>query len=249
MLEWFTTIPGILVICGVILLVIAIILFAVSAKKDKKENVVNEPINNNVEVNNMEVNDIPEVQPLVDVVTTSVEEPVVEPVVDFAINDIPAVTQEPVTPEVVMIPDEEPVINIPDMEPISTEVNEPTMVYGGEQPIVDFPVEEKPVTIYGGNDPLEATQKLPRMEENHVPYGGEYPEINISEPVVEQPVIEPVVEPVTPIATIDFSAVNEPEVVVEPVMENVVSEPVVEPVVEPVQPVVEEKVVPVVEEL
>ena len=37
MLDWFTTIPGILIICGALLLVIAIILFIVGSKKDKKE--------------------------------------------------------------------------------------------------------------------------------------------------------------------------------------------------------------------
>ena len=39
MLDWFTTIPGMLIICGVVLLVIAVVLFVVGAKQDapKKE--------------------------------------------------------------------------------------------------------------------------------------------------------------------------------------------------------------------
>ena len=42
-------------------------------------------------------------------------------------------------------------------------------VYGGESPmdkVATSVVEEAPKSIYGGNDPLEATQNLPKVEED-----------------------------------------------------------------------------------
>lgn len=238
MLDWFTTIPGILIICGVILLVIAIILFILGAKNSKKEvatpvaPVVNEPNNGDV----MQTEQVAQetVVPTVDTVSTEVNNlATVEPVV---------ITE----PEVTNIPVEEPVvnnyveeatsvINIPDMEAENQEVepvgvSENSSVYGGETPVVDFSSqEEKPVTIYGGNDPLDATQTLPKMEENHVPYGGSYPEVRIVEPTVQDVVPTPVEETVIQMPTIEPVVVNEPEVasvaVEEPV---VVSEPTVQ---------------------
>ena len=57
MLDWFTTIPGILVICGVILLVIAIILFIAGNKKAKKEEMVQtNPVTESANTMNTEVN-------------------------------------------------------------------------------------------------------------------------------------------------------------------------------------------------
>ena len=273
MLEWFTTIPGILVICGVILLVIAIILFAVSAKKDKKENMVNEQVSNNIEpVVETPVSTVTEVKDTPQVVNTQVVEetvnnnleiaapaldavePVVEPVAEPVIEPVQPAVEENVTPVVQeeTIPE---VVDAKALEEVNVNTNDANAIYGGQQPIVDFVSEEKPVTIYGGNDPLEATQKLPLVEENHVPYGGEYPEIKIPDTVVEPVVtpVQPVVEAVTPISTPEFNTFSQPEVVSIPAMDEVlpdtVVEPVVEPVVQPVQSVVEEKVIPVVEEL
>lgn len=264
MLEWFTTIPGILVICGVILLVIAIILFAVSAKKDKKENMTVESVNNNIELVSQVAT--PEVQPITGVATTPVQEPilnnavsepVVEPVVEIVVepvvNNVQPVVEEPVISEVVSIPTEQEVVNYPTMEEVKLEVNEPAMIYGGQEPVINFSVEEKPVTIYGGNDPLEATQKLPTVEEYHAPYGGEYPEIKVDVPVVEA-TIEPVQDVVTPMSTVDINPVSQPEVINIPDIPEVTEEPVVmpeiKPVVEPtVEPALEEVKTPVVEEL
>lgn len=257
MFEWFTTIPGILVICGVILLVIAIILFAVSAKKDKKENVINVEENNNIEpvVQNVSV----DVQPVQEVVAPVVEAPVVDTnvtdtVVEPIINDVQPAVENTVSNEVV---NNEPVINFPAMEEVvnevNTEVTDNATVYGGEEPVINFSVEEKPVTIYGGNDPLEATQKLPTVEENHIPYGGEYPEIKIDTPVVE-PTIEPVQDVVTPMPTVDFNTVSQPEVINIPDIPEITEEPVVMPEIVPtvestVEPALEEVKAPVVEEL
>lgn len=254
MLEWFTTIPGILIICGVILLVIAVVLFVVGSKKDKKavvdtvaemaSNVANNeevtpiaPVNAidsmNVEVTNNDVN-VPEVE--------TTPEPIVISEPEVSMPEVSEVSvEEPITDYETSI-EIEPVINIPNME--VTEANNEvaaevtpveTSIYGGETPVVDFaPVEEKPVSIYGGNDPLEATQSIPKMEENHVPYGGEYPEVKIVEPVVEQPVYTPVEDTV--------SAMPEVTPVVEPTVPEV-SIPDVNPEVEVNEPVVSEVVV------
>lgn len=247
MIEWLTTIPGILILCGVILLIIAIILFAVGAKKSKKENVVSDSTvvdnSQNTMVNNNDIGVAPVVsEPVVsnviETATVSVDEPVVtvsdaEPV--SVVGDINMFEPQvaPVNP--VQANNEEVVVNIPNTfeEPVSMDNTQviDNAVYGGEMPSVDFtPQEEKPVTIYGGNDPLDATQTLPKMEENHVPYGGSYPEVKIVEPtiepvvdptpveaaVTEMPVVEPVFTPVEPIT------INEPEVVSIPVEEPVV---------------------------
>ena len=50
MLEWFTTIPGVLVICGVVLLIIAIVLFVMGSKKGKTV-----PVNNEMCMNRQRV--------------------------------------------------------------------------------------------------------------------------------------------------------------------------------------------------
>lgn len=265
MLDWITTIPGILIICGVILLVIAIILFIVGAKKSKKEevSVSNQTIENNIPaVENVESSiNVTPVAP----VTPTIVEPVVPNVnatvqVEEVKTDIPVTEpihiEEPVPVVNNMLNVEvptytnpvetsEPVVNIPEVNTQAEEINIPapeatSTIYGGETPTVDFSTqEEKPVTIYGGNDPLEATQTLPKMEEHHEPYGGTYPEVKIVEPVVETPVPTPIEETVTEIPTIEPVMINEPEVVNIPVEEPVISEPVVVPV-EAKETVVEE---------
>lgn len=274
MIEWLTTIPGILILCGVILLIIAIILFAVGAKKSKKENVVSDStvvdnsqstmINDNNTMGVAPAVSEPVVPNVIETATVSVEEPVVtvsdaEPV--SVVGDIDMVEPQVATVNPVEDNNEEVVIDIPNTidEPVSMDNTQAidTAVYGGEMPSVDFiPQEEKPVTIYGGNDPLEATQTLPKMEENHAPYGGNYPEVKIVEPtiepvvaptpveaaVTEMPVVEPTFTPVEPIT------INEPEVVSIPVEEPVViTEPEVVSI--PTEPVNNSENTAVVEEL
>lgn len=216
MLDLFTTIPGILIICGVVLLVIAIILFVIGARKSKKDGM---PSTNSVGSVDMTSHDIKAAG---------------------EINDIQNITNEPdlmnyESPQVINIPDMELVnkekeevvsntnpyeFNMPSMEPATDVVNnEP--VYGGEMPSYDFSsFEEKPVTIYGGNDPLEATQTMPKMEEHHVPYGGEYQEQKIM-PTVEEFSTTPVDEVVSvmPKPVMD-TVVSTPEVVDIPEMED-----------------------------
>ena len=128
MLDKITTMPGILITCGVVLLVIAIILFLLGNKKDKKvENSapvsdVNEPI----------VNDTVAVEPIavpepVSVVTNEEPEIVAAPTdgFDFSVEE-PAPVEAPSmveTEEVTIVEEpvvepvvEEPVISIPEID-------------------------------------------------------------------------------------------------------------------------------------
>ena len=87
-------------------------------------------------------------------------------------------------------------------------------VYGGVSPVSSIgAVEEVKPVIYGGNDPLEATQKLPVVEENHVPYGGgvQVPAVEpvpvvppvMSVPTVEEPTAIPEVQPIPTVKSVD----------------------------------------------
>lgn len=262
MLDWFTTIPGLLIACGVIILIIAIVLFVLGAKKTKKE--VASVNNGNTNVNN---NINPTVQPLGANVPNMnqqpvqnfnpVQEPVVQtvnPVQDNVVSTVNQVQPNVVTTPVdntVVIPKVEdvntPVVNIPVEEVNSVQpevainsVATPTVdietpvventnsIYGGEVPTYNFeqPVE-KTVTIYGGNDPMEATQALPKIEEHNEPYGG-YPEVKIVEPIVEPTISAPVED----VVSIPNPQPVQPEVSVA--MPSVSEEPVVAPVIEPV---------------
>ena len=236
MLDWFTTIPGILVICGVILLVIAIILFIAGNKKAKKEemvqtnpvtesaNTMNTEVNTTADTNigevnvqevsrvmeqastiptesvSLENNELPkmEVESNNDVSPIQIEEPVQIPSEEIhieepvQISDTEIHNEEASIPEPVSIPSIDNSVNSMDTVsdetsfniPIPTEKpsfdNTSTSIYGGASPISNISMnEEKPVTIYGGNDPLEATQSIPKVEEHHEPYGGVYPEAKI----------------------------------------------------------------------
>jgi len=259
-INFFTTIPGILIVCGVILLVIALIIFVVSSSKNKKPkkeesqvkndsntsnsinpslatsdvnvgtdtvNVVSSGVSDNgsnvtpIDTNSVnQVGNLP-VPPVVDsnvnmnipiisasnpaldspevpsVAATEVDtgtispvsiEPVVEPVINQAPEVVPVVPS-PVIDDV--IPAVQPVENINTVDTISTDViapvqsvndnlsdtsnlgNNQVSVYGGVNPTDSIKtVEEVKPVIYGGNDPLEATQKIPVVEESHIPYGG-----------------------------------------------------------------------------
>ena len=243
MLDWFTTIPGILILCGVLLLVIAIILFILGAKKSKKLGNVGTDTNANtttdlnssnvVSNENNVINDLSSMNVISDnnvITNNSVSdngvqsnvntiEPVVNPVNDADItispvmedtntvvtNDIPAFEMPKM--DTTLVDDVKPeVVSIPDVD--NTPVEEATNpVYGGATPTYNFTENEKPVTIYGGNDPLEATQTLPKMEEHHLPYGGVNPEDkidinqvnNIPTPVVENISEMPIVEDTKPV--------------------------------------------------
>lgn len=201
MMDWFTTIPGILIICGVLLLIIAIVLFIVGSKKEKKDKkeVVDSNVNTLVNEN---VTPIPVMEKTVvnDSVNMSnvniVAEPSVEevskgeiPTIDIPVPEVVSSKEESLSSKSVIEPEKS-------VETVS--------VYGGNTPVYNFTTENKPVTIYGGNDPLEATQTLPKMGEHHLPYGGSISEIkNNDASVVNIPTEEiPTVDVVTPVINI-----------------------------------------------
>ena len=287
MLDWFTTIPGILVICGVILLVIAIILFIAGNKKAKKEemlqtnpvtesaNTMNTEVNTTAETNIGEVN-VQEVSPVMEQASTiptesvslennelpkmevesnndvspiKIEEPVQIPSEEIhieepvKISDTEIHNEEASIPEPVSIPSIDNSVNSMDTVsdetsfniPIPTEKpsfdNTSTSIYGGASPISNISMnEEKPVTIYGGNDPLEATQSIPKVEEHHEPYGGVYPEAKIVDMNASTVTPTPVEEVVSAMPVTDTNLENNQ--VEDTTAPSVVAIPEEKPVVE-----------------
>ena len=174
-LEWFTTIPGILIASGVVLLVLAIILFIIGNKKAKKEakqavqNLVEEQKNEEaIPVEVATEAPVEEVQPVVE--TPVVEEPKNEEVVPVEVNtETPVEEVQPVVEEnnTVDFNITEPVVEEPKNEEVApvevdtetpveevqpaveTPVVEPTPVINIETPNV----EEQPA--YGGVEPSE----------------------------------------------------------------------------------------------
>ena len=287
MLDWFTTIPGILVICGVILLVIAIILFIAGNKKAKKEemvqtnpvtesaNTMNTEVNTTADTNIGEVN-VQEVSPVMEQASTiptesvslennelpkmkvesnndvspiQIEEPVQIPSEEIhieepvKISDTEIHNEEASIPEPVSIPSIDNSVNSMDTVsdetsfniPIPTEKpsfdNTSTSIYGGASPISNISMnEEKPVTIYGGNDPLEATQSIPKVEEHHEPYGGVYPEAKIVDMNASTVTPTPVEEVVSAMPVTDTNLENNQ--VEDTTTPSVVTIPEEKPVVE-----------------
>lgn len=287
MLDWFTTIPGILVICGVILLVIAIILFIAGNKKAKKEemvqtnpvtesaNTMNTEVNTTADTNIGEVN-VQEVSPVMEQASTiptesvslennelskmevesnndaspiQIEEPVQIPSEEIHIEEPVQISDTEIHNEEVSIP--EPVSipsidnNVNSMDTVSDETsfnipiptekpsfdNTSTSIYGGASPISNISMnEEKPVTIYGGNDPLEATQSIPKVEEHHEPYGGVYPEAKIVDMNASTVTPTPVEEVVSAMPVTDTNLENNQ--VEDTTAPSVVTIPEEKPVVE-----------------
>ena len=287
MLDWFTTIPGILVICGVILLVIAIILFIAGNKKAKKEGMVQtNPVTESANTMNIEVNttadtnigevNVQEVSPVMEQASTiptesvslennelhkmevesnndvspiKIEEPVQIPSEEIhieepvKISDTEIHNEEASIPEPVSIPSIDNSVNSMDTVsdetsfniPIPTEKpsfdNTSTSIYGGASPISNISMnEEKPVTIYGGNDPLEATQSIPKVEEHHEPYGGVYPEAKIVDMNASTVTPTPVEEVVSAMPVTDTNLENNQ--VEDTTAPSVVTIPEEKPVVE-----------------
>lgn len=262
-LDWFTTIPGILISLGVVLLIIAFILFIAGGKKAKVENkeVEEENISEEVSVDNT-------VQPVVDTVDVSNVQPQ-----DIKFDDInvgtpgvdpinPTTTEAPVNVEEVKeeVKEEENVASQPNefvFDTNATVVTEHSAPYGGNNPIdtITIPTEHKEEvkpTIYGGNDPLEATQNLPKVDEHHEIYGGAINEVKIvepvSEPVIEVPEVQPieietpVQEPISievPTESVEQPVSNESSMEIPAAPVEIPSAPVESPV-EEVKPSVEE---------
>jgi len=273
-LDWFTTIPGILISVGVVLLIVAIILFATGSKKDKNTNVVNNiqtEANSNVQGENV----VTPVEPVATVQTQPVVENVQVETQPFMgavqteeqpkFEDIPMGTPgvDPINPvDNSVVPEvNNEVVEVPAAfsveEPVSMSITPEVSVYGGTNPTDNIQTvsveEDKKPTIYGGNDPLEATQSLPKVEEHHEPYGGAINDVKIVEPVVEDVVNVPEVEsepiqietPAVEAAPISFEVPSAPiEIPSEPV--EVTSEPI-ETKVDIPEVMVEPTIQPVVE--
>lgn len=218
-LNWFTTIPGILISLGVVLLIIALILFIVGGKKTKKEEKVVTK-DDTLAVEN--TSNTPEVTPIADVDTNTVE---VQPEMSMGeskFEDIQVGTPgiDSINPALSDVASTDELAKVEEVNSVNGVIEEPngqdldkTMVsvYGNE----NSSSEEPKVTIYGGNDPLEATQNLPKVDEHHEPYGGAMNEAKIVEPVEDTVVQIPEVEPI-----------EVPSVSDEPVSIEVPSEPV-----------------------
>lgn len=244
MLNWITTIPGILITCGVILLLIAIVLFILGNKKEKRTS--------NLAMNTGVMN-----QPLInDEVVTKEQAPMI-------IDEPKEVSMEGVNPSNPAIVDFAPSQNQPALEPeepvntnsfvvptVNTQqevntVSENTSAYdfsiSTEIPVVEETTvnEQAPVQATNTFDFSIPTVDVQNEEVKPVQpevtiYGGNDPLANtqvVTEPVnhepymatTQAPIIEPVVEPVR-----------------EPIIEPVV-EPVREPFIQPAsQSVVEE---------
>ena len=201
MLDWIMTIPGLLITSGVVLLILAIILFIIGNKKGKAAKVVET------------TNDAPAPEAISTDTISTVSEPVVEatpveetaPVVEnnevTPANGVINFTPEVETPveETAPVVEEAPVVDTTPVEESAPAVEMPVVE---ETAPVSEPVAEEPaVTIYGGNDPLENTQPIPAVPslsttQEVVPI--------VTEPVMTAAPAEPVapvapVQPVTPI--------------------------------------------------
>ncbi len=264
-LNWFLTIPGMLITGGILLLLIALIIFIAtsgSGKKKKSEIKTDEPapVADPAVANPMDMNAIP---PMGMGPVAPVEPSVVSEMVNPT-PVAPVVEPTPVVPEPVM---PEPTVNVQPIDsapvaptfvpPVTEPVVEPTpapvvpenpvpptpevSIYGGVSPIVPN-VEQEPVErpIYGGANPMDATQAIPIIEQTpHVEYGvpveepkeSPIPAVDIQPaPVAQEPTPSSVTaenEPANDIANI------QPQPQENPVPE-IASEPVA---VEPAAPV------------
>ena len=216
MLDWFTTIPGILVICGVVLLILAIVLFIMGNKREKKLAAA-APVSG---VNNN--------QPLVsDGITTvstdsvSTSEPVSsglvldnnDTITDDKVaenNGVVGVTYDFSTPESNSMLEEKPsefdfsISTAPVVEESSVSVDQPE------------------VTVYPTAEPV--------VEETATPASN----FNFEVPAVEEAPVEPVVEAPTSAFSFDIPAPVATEEVVETKVEE---EKIEEPTVEAYNPV------------
>lgn len=233
--SWFTTPSGIMITIGTILLLVGLILYILSGKKDKGENSTVTPEESKAEATpettetvsaasaDANANVVEESPQPVDVVVpeaesqAQVEVPVAsEPapgVENPTIEPVAPVVAEPnvVTPEVApAVEVDQPAVNIAPSAPSKSEPQvtlEPAVT-----PVVETPevkTEENTVSIYGGASPQVSVTPV---EEPRKAYGGADPLENTGAlPRVEVPV-EPVIEPAAPV---EVPVASEPVPVVE----------------------------------
>lgn len=254
-LNWFTTIPGILITLGIVLLIVAIILFIAGNKKSKPkvdeydqsalyQNNMNNMGHDTVTITPMtvEVKNEPPVSMFSEV---NIGTPGVDPINPVDNN---VVSTNSVESNFNVAFQEVPTVNPVEAEPITNNTLDQTMVsvYGEDSQdkevsteTVAIPqIQEEPVkpTIYGGNDPLEATQNIPKVEEHHEPYNGAFNEVKLVEPNDEESIQIPVVNFNTNVEQPVEVAI--PQIQEEPVPVEISTEPVeipIEPVTIPVE--------------
>lgn len=225
-LDWFTTIPGILISLGVVLLIIALILFIVGIKKTSKEKKIADA-QSDIYVEEDSINQ--EVTPIADVNANPVEvksgiaeEPKFEEISvgTPGIDPINPIVDETNGTNEVSINENKEEENISNLADSTVNLDNTIVSVYGEEKVEENVNEEPKVTIYGGNDPLEATQNLPKVDEHHEPYGGAISEVKIVDATDDEIVQIPEVEPIK---------IETPTIEEEVVSIEIPSEPVVIP--------------------
>lgn len=238
-LSWFTTIPGMFITGGVILLIIALISLIATGKKSKKEKKKME------EKEQME-NQTPEVESVEATTSVPVEnQPIAQPVVEPQVVN----TNQPVEATPAPIENmQQPSVGATPLEaayqqnpaPIINNIGMPSTQFENMQPpVVEPQANVQPVYEPPVVEPVPVTPVTDNISINPVPVE--------AEPVQTQPTpsiptfTEPVIEPVKPI--VDNINVNTTPTYTTPVYEQpapsvpTFTEPVVEPVqTQPVNP-------------
>jgi len=236
-LEWFTTLPGMLITGGVVILLIALIIFIVSNKKTDKKIEEEMPKVENVDVTNVASNEVPTELP---------QTPVAEMAAPVVVPTVPEVTEVPNNnsytssgsvnilgsiPEVNPIPQVDNTIvganventvnntpaNVIDFSSVTPVVNEPTVV----SPVQPATMSVEPVQpvvqdfTQFNNPTVEQPQEVPVVNTPVVEQPQEMPVVN--SPVIEQPVVEAkpmIYGGANPINTVDVAPVTEAKPVI-----------------------------------
>ncbi len=223
-INWFTTLPGMLISGGVLLLLIALILFVKSGKGGKaaKENVVStdvapnfnsadmnaglvidQNVNNNIGSNQVEMPAAepiavepvqPEVTP-VEVTPVTPEMPIAEPIaVEPVQPEVTPVEVAPVTPE---MPIAEPIA----VEPVQPEVTPVAPEMPAAEPIAVEPVQPEATPV----EVAPVTPEMPAAEPIAVePVQPEVTPVEVAPVTPEMPVVEPAVYPESVTADVDL---------------------------------------------
>ena len=265
-LDWFLKLPGLFITGGVVLILIALIVFIIGSHAEKKK--LKNESNLNIDADN--AGDEVKIMPTMDNMNFGVqnnnigmepmvnnESPAIEPVIDLneVSNDIPEINLEPikstenknisesVTPINNMTIDQ-PTIVTPIENPVEVSPVEPSV--NAFEPITPQPVVNTPEVVQPA--PAAPAIDFPKLEEKPeevvpMPSTPVEPSVNVFEPITPQPVVNTpeVVQP-TPAVSVEPS-VN----TFEPVMPQPVANTEVKPQEEVVPPTAENVMTPVVE--
>lgn len=234
-LDWFMTIPGMLITGGVLFLIIALVIFIVTGTKKPKTNKEVEKVQEDSKKEAIVATTTPTVEqtPVTNTAPATVTpEPVVTatPVVPTPVSNVeenketvvvstPVETVKPIVPPT-------PVVTKPieAVEPLIEEKKEvvppivssdmPRPIYGGVSPVVPNVSHEEHRPIYGGANPLENTQSVPIV-----------PPTPVTQPKVDIPVVPtiPTINSTTP--STSSNIFDNSTVVPQPVEPTVTVEP------------------------